>query len=295
MERHYTALDRIIASIDDALRLSTGEAPAAQRQNPAGDLAAADLDEDQRRHVAGLMRINHTGEICAQALYAGQAATARNDATRDAIEKTLGIKALNIFGLSEMMVPGMACECLEGRHGMHIFEDHFIVETIHPETGQALPEGEEGELVFTSLTREAFPLIRYRSGDISRLIPEACRCGRTHIRMERVLKRSDDMLTIRGINIFPVQVEAILKEIEGVEPDYQLIIDKVGALDAVELQVEVGDKFFSESGGVKELQTIEKRIVKDMKDYLSISPRVKLVAPQTLKDKSKKVIDKRTI
>jgi phenylacetate-CoA ligase len=194
-----------------------------------------------------------------------------------------------------MMGPGMACECLEGRHGMHIFEDHFIVETVHPETGHALPEGEEGELVFTSLTREAFPLIRYRSGDISRLIPEACRCGRTHIRMERVLKRSDDMLTIRGINIFPVQVEAILKEIEGVEPDYQLIIDKVGALDAVELQVEVGDKFFSESGGVKELQTIEKRIVKDMKDYLSISPRVKLVAPQTLKDKRKKVIDKRTI
>ncbi|RPH86519.1 MAG: hypothetical protein EHM66_04105 [Deltaproteobacteria bacterium] len=194
-----------------------------------------------------------------------------------------------------MMGPGMACECLEGGHGMHIFEDHFIVETVDPEPGQALPEGEEGELVFTSLTREAFPLIRYRSGDISRLIPEACRCGRTHIRMERVLKRSDDMLTIRGINIFPVQVEAILKEIEGVEPDYQLIIDKVGALDAVELQVEVGDKFFSESGGVKELQTIEKRIVKDMKDYLSISPHVKLVAPQTLKDKRKKVIDKRTI
>lgn len=218
-----------------------------------------------------------------------------SDATRDAIEKTLGIKALNIYGLSEMMGPGMACECLEGRHGMHIFEDHFIVETIHPETGQALPEGEEGELVFTSLTREAFPLIRYRSGDISRLIPEACRCGRTHIRMERVLKRSDDMLTIRGINIFPLQVEAILKEIEGVESDYQLILDKVGALDAVELQVEVSDKFFSESGGVKELQTIEKRIIKDMKDYLSISPRVKLVTPQTLKDKSKKVIDKRTI
>jgi len=193
------------------------------------------------------------------------------------------------------MGPGIAMECLEGHHGMHIFEDHFIVETINPETGEALPEGKEGELVFTSLTREAFPLVRYRSGDISRLIPEPCRCGRTHIRMERVLKRSDDMLTIRGINIFPVQVEAILKEIEGVEPDYQLIIDKVGALDAVELHVEVGEKFFNESGGVKELQKIEKRIVKDMKDYLSISPRVKLVAPQTLRDKSTRVIDKRTI
>ena len=218
-----------------------------------------------------------------------------SEATRDAIENAFSIKALNIFGLSEMMGPGIASECLEGRHGMHIFEDHFIVETIHPDTGQTLPEGEEGELVFTSLTKEAFPLIRYRSGDISRLIPEPCRCGRTHVRMERVLKRSDDMLTVRGINIFPSQVEAILKDIEGVEPDYQLILDRVGALDQVELQVEVGEKYFSESGGVKELQTIEKRIVKDMKDYLSISPRVKLVAPQSLKGKGKKVIDNRAI
>lgn len=218
-----------------------------------------------------------------------------SNATRDAIENAFGIKALNIFGLSEMMGPGIASECLEGRGGMHIFEDHFIVETINPETGEVLPEGTEGELVFTSLTKEAFPLIRYRSGDISRLIQEPCCCGRTHIRMLPVRKRSDDMLTIRGINIFPIQVEAILKAIEGVEPNYQMIIDKVGALDAVELLVEVGDKFFGEAGGVKELQTIEKRIVKDMKDYLSISPRVKLVAPQSLKDKGKNVIDKRTV
>ncbi|HOC60044.1 MAG TPA: phenylacetate--CoA ligase [Smithellaceae bacterium] len=218
-----------------------------------------------------------------------------SDATRDAIEEAFNIKALNIFGLSEIMGPGIAMECLEGRRGMHIFEDHFIVETINPQTGETLPEGEEGELVFTSLTREAFPLIRYRSGDISRLITEPCRCGRTHIRMERVLKRSDDMLTIRGINIFPVQVEAILKDIQGVEPHYQMILDKEGALDAVELHVEVSDIFFGEAGGVKELQMIEKRIVKDMKDYLSISPRVKLVTPQTLKEGRKKVIDKRTI
>jgi phenylacetate-CoA ligase len=218
-----------------------------------------------------------------------------SDATRDAIEDAFGIKALNMFGLSEILGPGIAAECLDAHNGMHIFEDHFLVETIHPETGQVLPEGAEGELVFTSLTKEAFPLIRYRSGDISRLIPDPCRCGRTHVRMERVLKRSDDMLTVRGINIFPMQVEAILKEIEGVETNYQLIIDKVGALDAVELHVEVGEKFFGEAGGVKELQTIEKRIVKDMKDYLGISPRVKLVAPETLKNKETKVIDKRTI
>jgi phenylacetate-CoA ligase len=218
-----------------------------------------------------------------------------SDATRDTLEEVFGIKALGMYGFSEMQGSGLAAECLEGRSGMHVFEDHFIVETIHPETGEVLPEGEVGELVFTSLTREAFPLIRYRSGDISRLINEPCPCGRTHIRMARVLKRSDDMLIIRGIAIFPSQVEAILKSIDGVGPDYQLIIDKVGALDAVELQVEVGEKFFSTTGGVKELQSIEQRIVKDMKDYLSISPRVKLVAPQTLKEKEKRIIDKRTI
>ncbi len=218
-----------------------------------------------------------------------------SEATREAIEDAFGIKALSVFGLPEIMEPGMAAECLEGRRGMHIFEDHFLVETINPETGDVVSEGEEGELVFTSLTKEAFPLIRYRTGDISRLIPEPCRCGRTHIRMERVLKRCDDMLTIRGINIYPGQVEAILKDIAGVETDYQLIIDKEGALDAVELKVEIGERYFSETGGVKELQAIEKRIMKDMKDYLSISPRVKLVAPQTLKEKGEKVIDKRTI
>jgi phenylacetate-CoA ligase len=211
------------------------------------------------------------------------------------IENTFGITALDLFGLSEVMGPGMAMECLEGRNGMHIFEDHFIVETINPKTGEVLPEGEEGELVFTTLTKEAFPLIRYRSGDVSRLITEPCRCGRTHIKMERVLKRSDDMLIIRGINIFPSQIEAILIAIEGLEPQYQLIIDKAGALDSLELHVEVSDKIFSDSGGVKELQKIEKRILKDMKDYLGIAPNVKLVEPSTLKKTDARIIDKRRI
>ena len=211
------------------------------------------------------------------------------------IENTFGITALDLFGLSEVMGPGMAMECLEGRNGMHIFEDHFIVETINPKTGEVLPEGEEGELVFTTLTKEAFPLIRYRSGDVSRLITEPCRCGRTHIKMERVLKRSDDMLIVRGINIFPAQIEAILTAIEGLEPQYQLIVDKAGALDSLELHVEVSDKIFSDSGGVKELQKIEKRIVKDMKDYLGIVPNVKLVEPSTLKRTDARIIDKRHI
>jgi phenylacetate-CoA ligase len=216
-----------------------------------------------------------------------------NKAMRDEIEKAFGITALDLFGLSEVIGPGIAMECFEGRNGMHIFEDHFIVETINPQTGEVLPEGSEGELVFTTLTKEANPLIRYRSGDVSRLITEPCRCGRSHIKMERVLKRSDDMLIIRGVNIFPSQIEAILVDIEGLKPSYQIIVDKVGALDSMELQVEVSDKIFSDSGGVKELQKIEKRIVKDMKDYLGIAPRVKLVEPNTLQKIGAKVIDKR--
>jgi phenylacetate-CoA ligase len=212
------------------------------------------------------------------------------------IEKLYEIKALDIFGLSEVMGPGIAMECLEGRNGMHIFEDHFIVETINPLTGEVLPEGAEGELVFTALTKEAFPLIRYRSGDISRLNTEPCRCGRSYVKMERVLKRSDDMLIIRGVNIFPAQVEDILTAIEGLEPHYQLIVEKTGALDSLTLQVEVSEKIFSESGSVKELQNIEKRIVKDMKDYLGVATRVKLVEPDTLQRSHgsvTKVIDKR--
>lgn len=217
------------------------------------------------------------------------------DAVRDDIEKAFGITALDLFGLSEVIGPGMAMECLEGRHGMHIFEDHFIVETIDPQTGDVLPEGAEGELVFTTLTKEANPLVRYRTGDISRLLTEPCRCGRTHIKMERILKRSDDMLIIRGVNVFPSQIEAILVEIEGLEPNYQVIIDKAGALDVLDLQVEVNDTIFSDSGGIKQLQKIEQRIVKDMRDYLGVSTRVKLVQPNTLKKNDAKIIDKRHI
>ncbi len=215
-----------------------------------------------------------------------------NSATRDEIENVFGITALDLFGLSEVIGPGMAMECLEGRNGMHIFEDHFIVETINPTTGEVLPEGSEGELVFTTLTKEANPLVRYRAGDISRLITEPCRCGRSHVKMERVLKRSDDMLIIRGINIFPAQIEAILVDIEGLQPNYQIIVDKVGALDSLDLQVEVNEKIFSDSGSVKELQKMEKRIIKDMTDYLGITARVKLVESNTLKAGAK-IIDKR--
>jgi len=221
-----------------------------------------------------------------------------SNSTRDAIEDAFGIKALNIFGLSEMMGPGIACECLEGRHGMHIFEDHFLVETIDPETGEVLPPGAEGELVFTTLTKEAFPLIRYRTRDISRLNPAPCRCGRTHYRMGRVMGRSDDMLIIRGVNVFPSQIEAVLVGIEGLEPHYQLIVDREGTLDTLEVQVELTEKQFDGADEVKVLQRLENQLKKDMKDYLGITARIKLVEPKTIQrseGKASRVIDKRKL
>jgi len=217
---------------------------------------------------------------------------------RQEIEKAFDIKALNIYGLSEIMGPGVSMECSEAREGMHIFEDHFLVETINPETGEVLPPGEQGELVFTTLTKEAFPLIRYRTRDISRLYPVPCRCGRTSYRMDRVMGRSDDMLIIRGVNVFPSQIEAVLVAIEGLEPHYQLIVDRAGTLDTLEVQVEVTENQFVNADEVKVLQKLEKMILKDMKDYLGITAKIKLVEPKTLQrseGKASRVIDKRKI
>ncbi|MBA4398109.1 MAG: phenylacetate--CoA ligase, partial [Syntrophus sp. (in: bacteria)] len=217
----------------------------------------------------------------------------------DDIERALNITALNIYGLSEVMGPGVSMECIEERNGMHIFEDHFLAEIIDPETGAVLPFGEKGELVFTTITKEAFPLIRFRTRDITTLNIAPCRCGRTHVRMDRVMGRSDDMLIIRGVNVFPSQIEAVLLNIEGVAPHYQLIADRIGTLDTLEVQVEVSEKLMDESAGeVRVLQNMERRIVKDMKDYLGISAKVKLVEPKSLQrfeGKASRVIDKRKI
>ncbi len=215
---------------------------------------------------------------------------------RDEIEKAFDIKAFNIYGLSEIMGPGVAMECAEARHGMHIFEDQFLVETINPETGDVLPPGEEGEIVFTTLTKEAFPLLRYRTRDIARLHPEPCRCGRTHVRMGRIMGRSDDMLIIRGVNVFPSQIEAVLVGISGLEPHYRLVVDREGSLDTLEVQVELADtQSFDE---VKVLQKLESQLKKDMKDYLGITAKIKLVEPRTLErseGKASRVIDKRKL
>lgn len=215
---------------------------------------------------------------------------------REEIEARLGIRALDIYGLSEIIGPGVAMECIEGKSGLHVFEDHFIVEVINPATEEPVKNGEIGELVFTSLTKEAFPLIRYRTRDLSSLIKAPCRCGRTLARMARVSGRSDDMLIIRGVNVFPSQIESVLLAIEGLEPHYQLIVDREGTLDTLEVRVEVSEQIFSDE--VRALQQIERRIAKDIKDYLGVTAAVKLVEPkhlQRFEGKSQRVLDKRQI
>ena len=215
---------------------------------------------------------------------------------REQIEKKFNIDAIDIFGLTEVIGPGVSSECLEAKKGLHVFEDHFIPEIIDPDTGKALPYGEKGELVFTSITKEAFPVIRYRTRDISVLYPEICKCGRTFVRMQRITGRTDDMLIIRGVNVFPSQIEGVLMQIEGVEPHYQLIVDREGNLDTLEVQVEVNEKVFSDE--IKQLERLEKRIEKDIKELFGVTCKCKLVEPKTIQrseGKAKRVIDKRKI
>ncbi len=215
---------------------------------------------------------------------------------REEIEKKLKISAIDIYGLSEVMGPGVASECIEEKRGLHVFEDFFIPEIIDPVTGKPRPHGEAGELVFTTITKEAFPVIRYRTKDISKLITEPCRCGRTFHRMQRITGRSDDMLIIRGVNVFPSQIEHVLMSIEGVEPHYQIIVDREGALDVVEVQVEVSEDIFSDE--VKVLERLSRRIEREIKDLLGITCKIKLVEPKTIQrseGKAKRVIDNRKI
>jgi phenylacetate-CoA ligase len=215
---------------------------------------------------------------------------------REEIQKRLDLKAIDIFGLSEVMGPGVASECIEEQHGLHIFEDYFVPEIVDPKTMEPLPHGEHGELVFTTLTKEAFPVIRYRTKDISRLIAEPCSCGRTFYRMERITGRTDDMLIIRGVNVFPSQIEHVLMSIEGVEPHYQIIVGREGSLDVVEVQVEVSENIFSDE--VKVLEKLGKKIEREIKDLLGISCKIKLVEPKTIQrseGKAKRVIDNRKL
>ncbi len=212
---------------------------------------------------------------------------------RREIEKKLGIKAYDIYGLSEVMGPGVSFEC-ECQNGMHINEDHFIPEIIDPETGEVLPDGEQGELVFTCITKEALPLIRYRTKDIVRLSKEKCACGRTLVKMSKVLGRSDDMLIIRGVNVFPSQVESVLLDIQGVTANYLLIVDRVNNLDTLEIQVEMSPDMPFDA--VRMIEEKESEIKAKVDSLLGISAKVRIVSPKTIarsEGKAKRVIDNR--
>lgn len=218
-----------------------------------------------------------------------------SEAMRKDIETKLGIKAIDIYGLSEIVGPGVSCEC-EHQCGMHINEDHFLPEIINPETLEPMAPGEVGELVFTTITKEGIPLIRYRTRDLTRLIYDKCVCGRTLVRMEKCKGRSDDMLIIRGVNVFPSQVESVLLSMSEVEPHYLIIVDREGTLDKMSLMVEVQEQFFSDE--IKKLEDLRLKIARKLDSVLGISVNVKLVEPKTIErtaGKAKRVIDNRKI
>ncbi len=214
---------------------------------------------------------------------------------RRTIESKMGIDAMNIYGLSEVMGPGVSMECVDAKDGLHIFEDHFLPEIIDPDSGRVLPPGEEGELVLTTLTKEAVPLIRYRTRDITRLDPTPCRCGRTHRRMSRVMGRSDDMLIIRGVNVYPSQIEAILVETDGLTPHYQIVVDRVDNLDQITVAVELSEEFLG-GGEVRKIQAMSRSLTHRIKEFLGVSAQIRLVEPRTLarsEGKAQRVIDQR--
>ena len=221
-------------------------------------------------------------------------AEAWSEDMRHDIENKLGIKAYDIYGLTETSGPGVAFECSE-QTGMHINEDHFIAEIIDPDTGEVLPEGSKGELVFTAITKEAFPLLRYRTRDICVLSRKKCSCGRTHVKMSKPMGRSDDMLIIRGINVFPSQIETVLMQ-QGYGANYQIIVDRVNNSDTFEIMVEMTAEMFSDS--LAKIASAEKELVAALKSMLGIAAKVKLVAPKTItrsEGKAVRVIDRRKI
>jgi phenylacetate-CoA ligase len=215
------------------------------------------------------------------------------DSMRRHIESATNIHAFDIYGLSEIIGPGVAIEC-PYHDGLHIFEDHFYPEIIDPESGRVLPDGQEGELVLTTLSKWAMPMIRYRTRDITALIPGACACGRSLRRMRRIGRRSDDMLIIRGVNVYPSQIEAVLLEVEGTLPHYQIILTREHGLDQVEVQVEVTAQVFSDRVGA--LEALEEKLADTLERVLGIRIKITLVEPQTIQrseGKAKRVIDKR--
>lgn len=214
---------------------------------------------------------------------------------RKEIQERLGLKAYNLYGLSEIMGPGVSCEC-EAQNGSHIHEDHFYPEIIDPVTLETLPAGQQGELVFTTLTKEGMPLLRYRTKDLTSLMPGICSCGRTSVRMTPIMGRSDDMLIIRGINVFPSQVESVILSMKEFEPRYMLVVDRINNLDTLQVQVEVRRDYFSDDMGT--MLNLKKALSDKLKSVLSISADVKLMEPNSIQrsqGKSQRVIDKRVL
>ncbi len=218
-----------------------------------------------------------------------------SEGMRQEIQARLGLTAVDIYGLSEVIGPGVACECQEAKDGLHVNEDHFLVEVVDPRTGEPLSEGERGELVFTTLTREATPVLRYRTGDLSSLYRAPCRCGRTLVRMARVTGRVDDMLIIRGVNVFPSDVENVLTSFRELEPQYQIVVDRERSLDVLEVRVEAREGFYREES-VREL---EQRVAARLRESLGVSARVTVLHPKELPrtevGKAVRVVDRRNL
>ena len=216
---------------------------------------------------------------------------------RHEIENKLGIKAYDIYGLTELMGPGVAYEC-DQQAGMHICEDHFIAEIIDPDTGEVLPEGSTGELVFSSITKEGFPILRYRTRDICSLIYEPCDCGRTHIRMCKPAGRSDDMMIIRGVNVFPSQIEEVLLKVSGgdLTPNYQIVVDRVNNTDTLDINVEMSEQMFSDA--IRSVERVERSIEAQLRSILGIGAKVHLRSPKSIErseGKAKRIIDNRKL
>ena len=246
-------------------------------------------------YIADVLRDNNV-DISTLSLKAGIfGAEPWTEAMRKEIEQRLGIKAYDIYGLSEISGPGVAYEC-ECQGGMHVNEDHFIIEIIDPETGEVLPDGEKGEVVFTCITKEALPLIRYRTRDISSITHETCPCGRTFVRMKKPSGRSDDMLIIRGVNVFPSQIESVLLSVGQVDPHYLIIVDRKNNLDTMEIKVEVSQTMFSDK--VKGLEDLSKTISMKMQSVLGVSSKITFVEPGSIErseGKAKRVVDMRSL
>ncbi len=214
---------------------------------------------------------------------------------RREIEKRLGLKAFNVYGLTEIIGPGVAHEC-EAQSGLHVWEDHFLIEIIDPETGENLPDGEEGELVITTLTRDGMPMLRFRTRDITRIIREKCDCGRTVARIERIKGRSDDMIKVRGVMLFPYQIEQAILEVQGVEPHYQIVLTRPHYLDEIEVLVEMSKETFSDE--VRQIEELRKKLEKRIEAAVGVRVKVTLVEPKSLprsEGKAKRVIDKRNL